>query len=349
MSGTSLDGLDLAYCHFTKDADQWEFEIKATHTIPYENTMRLRLKNAIDASVEDLFILEQEFGIFLGKHAANFIKSNSLEVDAIASHGHTVHHRPELGFTIQIGCGQQLANTTGIRVIANFRQMDISLGGQGAPLVPIGDQKFFNEYSFCLNLGGIANVSLTKSGKRIAYDIGIANMLLNYLSNKLDLPYDKDGSVARSGSLDKALLDKLNALEYYRLPPPKSTGYEWFQSEIKPLVDASDRSVSDQLHTSTHHIAEQIAKQLRLHSKDQRDNVLISGGGALNSFLIEVIKEAVGNPIEIVIPSAEIISFKEAMIFAFMGALRLSGEINVLSSVTGASRNSCSGIVYYPA
>ena len=205
MSGTSLDGLDLAFCHFLKDDNQWHFEIKETHTIPYEDTLRSRLKNAIEADVEELFVLDRDFGIFLGKQAAHFINTNSFELDAVASHGHTIHHRPDLGFTIQIGCGQQIANTTGLRTIANFRQMDISLGGQGAPLVPIGDQKFFNAYTYCLNLGGIANVSLQQSGKRIAYDIGIANMLLNHLSSKLDLPYDKDGSIARSGSLDKSL------------------------------------------------------------------------------------------------------------------------------------------------
>ena len=349
MSGTSLDGLDLAYCHFVNEDAQWKFEIKETHTVPYDVTMRSGLKNAIVASVEELFVLDRDFGIFLGEQAAGFIKKHNLNPDAIASHGHTIHHRPDLGFTIQIGCGQQLANITGIRTVANFRQMDISLGGQGAPLVPIGDQKFFNKYTFCLNLGGIANVSLFQSGKRIAYDIGIANMLLNHLSGKLDLPYDKNGAIARSGSLDKILFDQLNDLEYYKLAPPKSTGYEWFTSEIQPLIDSSDSPVEDQLHTSVHHIARQIGKQLQHHSTGNQDKLLITGGGALNTFLIEVLNNELGDRIEIAIPSEEIISYKEAMVFAFMGALRLSGEVNVLSSVTGASKDSCSGIVYNPA
>ncbi len=348
MSGTSLDGLDLAYCHFSKQGNHWDFEIKATHTISYENKIRSRLKNAIDAGVEDLFVLDRKFGIFLGTQAAEFIDRNNLIVDAIASHGHTVHHRPDLGFTIQIGCGQQLANTTGIRTIANFRQKDISLGGQGAPLVPIGDHNFFKEYTFCLNLGGIANVSLEKEGKRIAYDIGIANMLLNYLSSKLDLPYDKDGAIARSGCINEGLLEKLDALDYYRLPPPKSTGYEWFHSEIQPLVDGSDSPVEDLLNTSVHHIATQIKQQLLLHTNGIKAKLLVTGGGAHNGFLIQILKEELGSQVEVIIPPEEIISFKEAMIFAFMGALKLSAEINVLSSVTGATKDCCSGIVYDP-
>lgn len=349
MSGTSLDGLDLAFCHFWMEDNKWCYSIEKTETQNYSDSLKTQLKNAIDFNAVDLLTLDIEYGKFLGTAAAHFLATNDLSADLIASHGHTVHHRPDLGFTQQIGNGQHIANITGTRTINDFRTKDISLGGQGAPLVPIGDSLFFNEYTYCLNLGGISNISFEHEGKRIAYDIGIANMLLNYISEKLDLPYDEGGSIARGGIKDEVLLDQLNSLEYYSLPIPKSTGYEWFKSEIIPLIEDSGLNEADALNTSVYHICEQITSELLHRSKKEGERLLITGGGAQNQYLIEVLKEQLEGKIEVVIPDEKLVSFKEALVFAFMGLLRDQGKINVLGSVTGAERDSSSGLIHLPA
>ena len=348
MSGTSLDGLDLAYCHFWKDEVKWKYEIHNATTISYSKEWVEKLRGAIDYDAKDLLLLDQEYGNYLGNKARRFIEDEALDVDYIACHGHTIYHQPESGFTYQIGSGQHLASESGCVSISDFRTKDLAMGGQGAPLVPIGDQLFFNHHQFCLNLGGISNLSLEIEGKRIAYDIGIANMLLNHLSGKLGSAYDAGGAIARQGQLDGKLLSQLNDLPYYALPYPKSTGFEWFSSEILPLVEHSQLEVADLLNTSVHHIIEQIARQLWLFSKEGTSDVLVTGGGAFNDYLIEVLIEKLGPDIEIVLPSKQLISFKEAMVFAFMGLLRMEGQTNVLSSVTGAKKDSCSGVIYIP-
>lgn len=350
MSGTSLDGLDLAYCHFQKENDRWKFHIEQAESISYDAARFETLKNAVKLSAVELLKLHSEYGMWLGEETLRFIKKYNLKADAVASHGHTVHHQPENGFTLQIGSGQHLSNVTQLPVVCDFRSGDVALGGQGAPLVPIGDRFLFGNYDFCLNLGGISNISFEKNGKRIAYDIGIANMLLNYCCQKIGKKYDADGNIARSGKIDIHLLEKLDNLPYYKANYPKSTGYEWFSSSIIPIIEASDTKIEDLLCTSVHHICNQIKINILQHKKPQdKQKLLITGGGALNTFLIEVLQNKMKNTsVEIVVPEKQIIEFKEALIFAFMGVLRLRNEVNVLSSVTGALRDSCGGVLYLP-
>ncbi|MEM9647006.1 MAG: anhydro-N-acetylmuramic acid kinase [Bacteroidota bacterium] len=348
MSGTSLDGLDLALCHLWQSEGQWQFSIEATREISYEKTLWEQLKNAIHISEEKHDQLHLDYGLWLGQQAKKFIEDEQLEVDFISSHGHTSHHRPEDGFTFQLGDGQQLANSSSIQVVCDFRTTDVSLGGQGAPLVPIGDQLLFHEYDFCLNLGGISNMSFEKDGKRIAYDIGLANMPLNFITRKMGLEYDDNGKMARSGQLDNVLLAKLNALEYYRLPYPKSTGYEWFTWEIVPLIQNSNISNEDLLHTFIHHNCKQIAVQVKKYRTAEPQKLFATGGGALNQFFMDTLQAALGSQIEVVVPNKELIAYKEALVFALMGVLRLQNKTNVLSSVTGAKEDSCSGVIFYP-
>ena len=348
MSGTSLDGLDLAYCHIWEDKGKWEFEIKQTASIPYTEQMQTELKDSIHLSAEDLLQLHNTYGTWLGERALNFIKKKKLEIDYIASHGHTSHHRPELGLTFQLGSGQHLANTSGQKVVCDFRSNDLALGGQGAPLVPIGDRLFFSEYDFCLNLGGISNISFEVKDKRIAYDIGLANMILNHITRKIDLDYDKDGKLARSGEINQEMLNRLNNLKYYLLPHPKSIGYEWFIEEVVPIVEDTEDTIENLLHTAVHHICDKIAQQIKLNSNETQKWLFITGGGALNSFLIETLKEKLGAQIEVVVPERILIEFKEALVFALMGVLRVEKQINVLRSVTGSKRDSSSGVVYLP-
>lgn len=348
MSGTSLDGLDIAYCHIWENNGKWQFEIKNTSSVSYTSVMQAELKDAIHLSAEDLLQLHNTYGTWLGERALGFIEKNNLEVDYIASHGHTSHHRPELGLTFQLGSGQHLANASGQKVVCDFRSNDLALGGQGAPLVPIGDRLFFSDYDFCLNLGGISNISFEVKDKRIAYDIGLANMILNYITRKINLDYDEDGQLARSGEINQSMLERLNDLKYYLLPHPKSIGYEWFIEEVVPIVEETNDSIENLLHTSVHHICEKIAQQVKLNSDSFKKRLFITGGGALNSFLIETLASKLGPQLEVVIPQRILIEFKEALVFALMGVLRIEQRINVLRSVTGAKRDSSSGVVYLP-
>lgn len=348
MSGTSLDGLDLAYCLLQKSNGSWQYGLKQTKAISYTPEMRERLKTSIDLNAVDLLVLHNQYGAWLGEQVAEFIRGNGLEVDFISSHGHTVHHRPELGLTLQIGSGQHLANACTLPVVCDFRTNDVALGGQGAPLVPIGDRLFFGNFDFCLNLGGISNVSFELNGSRVAYDIGIANMLLNHITRKIGLEYDAGGVMARSGTVNPALLAKLNALPYYALPFPKSVGYEWFLAEMAPIVDGTVDTTENLLHTAVVHIAKTIADGIGPFAGDGSNSLLATGGGALNTFLMDKTREFLGPKLVVTVPDRSVIEFKEALVFALMGALRMNDEINVLSSVTGALRNSSSGVLFIP-
>jgi anhydro-N-acetylmuramic acid kinase len=348
MSGTSLDGLDLAYCHIRNDKGIWEFDIKETKSVRYSNEMLTTLKDAISLTAEKLIELHNTYGTWLGEQASIFINNNNLEVDYIASHGHTTHHRPEMGLTFQVGSGQHLANVSGHKVICDFRTNDLALGGQGAPLVPIGDQTFFSEYEYCLNLGGISNISFEANGERIAYDIGLANMILNYITRKVGLEYDEDGKQAKSGHVNSTMLNRLNNLKYYSLPHPKSIGYEWFLAEVVPIVEETEDSIENLLHTSIQHICDKIAQQIELNFKNKNQRLLVTGGGAFNSFLIETLHQKLGKTTKVIVPEKTIIEFKEALVFALMGVLRVECQTNVLSSVTGAKKDSSSGVIYVP-
>ncbi len=347
MSGTSLDGLDLAYCYFSDNDNQWEYKILKTREIGYSPSWYDRLKNAIHLPAVDLLQLHSEYGVWLGEQTKQFIKNEKLTPELIASHGHTSHHRPELGFTFQLGSGQHLANTTGIPTISDFRSQDIALGGQGAPLVPIGDCMLFKEYDYCLNLGGISNVSYDNNGKRVAFDIGLANMPLNYLSQKMGKPYDQNGIIAKSGTVNQDLLNDLNALAYYDLPSPKSTSYEWFLQEIVPLLETNQSTIADQMCTMVMHNAQQIARTL--HSvKTGTASVLVTGGGAFNPYFMQLLQNALGKDFTLVVPSPTLIGYKEALVFALMGVLRLTNQTNVLCSVTGSQSDSSCGVAYFP-
>lgn len=347
MSGTSLDGLDIAYCHFENKNDSWVFSIQHTQSIDYSTEFKEKLKNTVHLAAPELLAFHNEYGSWLGKQVQHFIDHHRVEVDFIASHGHTVFHQPDLGVTYQIGSGQHLANTSGHKVICDFRTNDVALGGQGAPLVPIGDRLLFSAYDYCLNLGGISNISFEKEGKRIAYDISPVNMLLNYITKKINLEYDDKGKLAKSGNINQELLHQLNHLEYYKLPFPKSLGYEWFTETIIPMIEKQTDPIPDLLATSVAHITQQIANAIHA-TKKKNASLLITGGGAKNDFLINSLQQKLSST-QIIIPDDKIIDFKEAMIFAFMGVLKERNEINCLHSVTGARNNSSSGVYYFPS
>ena len=341
MSGTSLDGIDLVYVSFSND-DYKDFKIIAAKTYSYSDSWKGKLQNAIHQQKEDLDILNHEYGALLGEQVNTFIDEFKIdEVDFIASHGHTVFHQPEKGYTLQIGNGQKISDVTSKQVICDFRTQDVELRGQGAPLVPIGDELLFGNYEYCLNLGGFANVSYKKDGQRIAYDICAVNIVLNKLAQDLGFEYDNKGGIAKSGAYILELGAQLNALEFYKIKPPKSLGLEWVQKEIFPKLFERKRKSEDLLRTYTDHTAWALAKAFPKNAQ-----VLITGGGVYNDYLLERIKFY--KQINVVIPDQKIIEFKEALIFAFLGLLKKQGKVNCLQSVTGASKNHSSGVIFNP-
>ena len=341
MSGSSLDGLDIALVRFRYDGDQYDYAILDADTLPYPDEWKCRLANAFHKQPDALKDLDRAYGRFLGEQVKHFAAERHAKPDFVASHGHTIFHKPEQHYTLQIGDGQELANACGFTVVNDFRTEDVLKGGQGAPLVPIGDKLLFGDYGICLNIGGIANVSYDENGKRIAYDICIANQALNHLASLEGLEYDKDGALARSGNIDKDLLEQVNHDPYYGLFPPKSLGREFFETRQKDLLVGL--STADLLATFSEHITMQIALSVSALPKGK---LLITGGGAKNKFLVERIQARSHH--QVVVPETQIVDYKEALVFALLGLLRKEGRTNVLSSVTGATSDSCSGKIRFP-
>ncbi len=345
MSGTSLDGLDIAYVQISRNNENsWSFDLRIAETMEYSDEMIESLSISTELSAPALFQLDKVLGQTMGEAVNRFISKNKIsksEIQLIASHGHTVYHQPEKGFTVQIGCGSAMALKTGISVVNDFRTKDVILGGQGAPLVPIGDFELFkNEADAFLNIGGISNISFKSKGKIIAFDCCPGNLPLNKLAQNKGLNYDKNGDLARAGEINFFLLDLLNGLPFYQLTGPKSLGTEWLEQYFYPLVKF-DRDIENNLRTIIEHEAYQIGQVLNRH---EIESVMITGGGAFNQFLVERIQHYYKG--KVVLPAKETIEFKEAIIFAFLGALYLEKTPNCLSEVTGASQDVCGGVFH---
>ena len=336
MSGTSLDGLDIAYC----DISDNNFELIAAATYPYSDEWVRRLSTLEHASALDYALANVDLGHYIGQQINRFRKEHPGHVDAIACHGHTIFHQPNRHLTTQIGDGDAIAAETYLPVVFNFRNLDVALGGQGAPLVPIGDRMLFGQYAACLNLGGIANISYETNGnRREAYDICPCNMALNHLARCLNMPYDDNGLLARKGNVLRPLLAKLDSLGYYHQSLPKSLGKEWFVANILPLIDSNDYSVYDLLATFVEHIAHQVAGAVKGRGID---TMLVTGGGAKNKYLVARLQAQIP-ACHITVPAESVIDYKEAIIFALLGYLRLTRRNNCLSSVTGAQKDNCGG------
>jgi anhydro-N-acetylmuramic acid kinase len=354
MSGSSLDGLDIAFVEFHESAGKWEYEIKAAECYSYSEEWVKRLRGAIQLNALDYQLLHTEYGHYIGEQVNAFIAHHNLQyrVQLIASHGHTTFHSPAQKMTGQLGDGAAIAAVTGINVVSDLRAMDIALGGQGAPIVPIGEKLLLGNYTFFLNLGGIANISYNHPNKYIAFDVCPANRVMNMLAHEAGKPFDEGGQIAASGKLNQGLLNMLNDLEYYRMPYPKSLANDFGTDVLYPLVKSSGASNKDALHTMVEHIATQIsAPILNLLQTDPPASgelkLLATGGGAHNHFLMERLQAALQPAgVEVVVPENNIIDFKEALIMALIGILRWREEYNVLASVTGASRSSIGGAVW---
>ncbi len=333
MSGTSLDGIDLAICTFEK-TNKWEFKIEKSDTLKYDNYWKSTLENLHKQNKEIIAETNIKYGALLGEKITAFL--GNKKVDFIASHGHTIFHQPENNYTLQIGDGKSISQTTGITTINDFRSLDVSLNGQGAPLVPIGDLHLFPNYKYCINLGGFANISIKHEGEITAFDICAVNIVLNRICEKLNIEYDNNGDIAKKGNLIPELLQQLNKLDFYKKLPPKSLGREWVEKEINPII--KNQKPEDALHTFCEHIAIQIGAFI------PNESTLFTGGGVFNQYLMERIKHYSSS--KIIIPSNTIINFKEALLFGFLGVLKARNEVNCLQSVTGADRDNSGGVIH---
>lgn len=350
MSGSSGDGLDIAFTTLEESRGKWNFEITHADCIPYTEAWQQRLLQATQLSAYEFQLFHHEYGVYTGSLVNTFIEKYNLayQVQLIGSHGHTIFHNPAKGISVQAGSGAAIAAITGINVISDLRSMDLALGGQGAPIVPVGEQLLFTEYDYYLNLGGIANVSVKKDNTWRAWDICAANRVLNTLAAMNNQPYDDKGAMATTGKTDTALLTQLNALSYYKLPAPKSLGNDFSDHTVLPLLQQTNISTSDLLHTYCRHIAQQIMYSLLpLRQNQESSTMLITGGGAFNDFLLQCIDQELKSiGIKIVLPGSTVIKFKEALIMALIAVLRWREEYTCYAASTGAKRNSIGGAVW---
>ncbi|MCI1648315.1 MAG: anhydro-N-acetylmuramic acid kinase [Bacteroides sp.] len=346
MSGTSLDGLDVCCCTFHRKVGKWSFHIDCAKGYSYPEDLKQKLgTGAQSMSALEFITFHSAYGKFLGERVNEFIHEFNLHPDIIASHGHTIFHEPQKRIMFQIGDGAAIAAETGIPTVSDFRRLDIMLGGQGAPLVPIGDRLLFSDYSYCLNIGGFSNISFEQNNRRIAFDVSPVNYVINHYCRLIGLEFDRDGEIARRGTVHQPLLDELNNMEYYRQTGPKSLGREWVETLVYPTLEKYKLSMEDMLRTFYEHAAYQVSRVLINHSEQkEEEKMLVTGGGAFNKFLIERMSALC--PCKIVIPERQIIEYKEALIFAFLGTLYLADEPGCLSSVTGASADNIGGMLF---
>ncbi len=339
MSGTSVDGLDICYVSFDNN-DPSKYEIIDCETIDYDDNLKTKLKNVIEMDNDQIKQIDKEFGEFIGLNVLKFIKKNTLyKADLISSHGHTVFHEPKFNKTLQIGNGEIINKVTKIKTVNNFREQDIQLGGQGAPLVPIGDKLLFDDYKYCLNLGGFTNISVKDSRTIYAYDICPLNTVLNHYANKLGYECDLGGKLSKKGVINIDLFNELNDLDYYKKSYPKSLGLEFVIENIFPITEKYKIKEVDILATYIEHASFQIKRNI-----DNGSKVLLTGGGTFNDNLIKTLNH--DSKINFIVPDKTIINYKESLIFALLGYLKINGKVNCLRSVTGASHDHSSGDIY---
>jgi anhydro-N-acetylmuramic acid kinase len=343
MSGTSLDGLDIVLSEFWISSSGWNYEIIQATTVPYDDHWQRRLAEAHRLDAVNFWKTHVEYGHYLGRQAREFLETTGLSPSVIASHGHTVFHQPGSGFTAQIGAGDAIAAETGFPVVTDLRSVDVALGGQGAPLVPMGDRLLFGQYGACMNIGGFTNVSFEQNNERIAFDICPSNIVLNQLAARSGKKFDPEGILASHGRLQPSILDRIRKIPYYSLEPPKSLGREWLENEFLPLFYMESYSVADLLRTMVEHIGQQVGQSIDILNKT---DILVTGGGAHNRFLVDVIRNYSKH--EFIVPAPDLVDYKEALVFALLGVLRMLRKINVFSSVTGSKSDHCGGALYEP-
>ena len=340
MSGTSMDGLDVSFAKYFYYNDLWSFDLICAETFSYNQSIKNNFFNAFNNKIS-IDKIDKYFSSFISDRISEFIEKHSLQVDLVASHGHTIFHEPHNGFTTQIGNGKLISESLNLSVVSNFRQQDIDLGGQGAPLVPIGDRMLFSNYDACVNMGGIANISYDLKGERLGYDICPCNMIMNFLSQKIGKDFDYNGMIAQSGTINNDLLHDFNQIDYYKFDPPKSLGKEYIDMNFLSILSKSKIKIEDQLATFVEHVAIMISSKL---NSLKISNCLFTGGGVFNNFLISRIK--IYSKVSVIIPTNDLVNYKESIVFGLLGLLRMLNKKNCLASYTGASQDHSSGDIY---
>jgi len=349
MSGSSLDGIDLALTTFEVETQPkgelrvLHWEIEKSKTIPYPAQWVSDLQKAPEMSGLELSLLHSKLGNYFGQVVLEFSKETDSPIDYISSHGHTVFHYPQKKMTLQIGDGAAIAALTGIDVFDNFRLQDIAAGGEGAPLAPIVDAYLFPEIKYTLNLGGIANINIKTANGYLAYDLCGANQILNALSKEAGKEYDENGQIAAKGQIIPKLLRQANQWDYLRLAPPKSLDNRQVQNHTVRLFSSYPSPLEDRMFTAVHHIGYQIAASIHPHVGFVPEQLLITGGGALNTFLVSVIKEYLSPNIEIIKAPDSLINFKECVLMGLLGLLNIYQLPTTLPSVTGAKWKTVGG------
>lgn len=354
MSGSSLDGLDIVLATFHENGGKWSYEITEAVCYAYPDEWTDKLARATSLPSLDYQLLHTEYGHYLGGQVNRFIEEKQLhyQVALVASHGHTTFHLPAKKMTAQLGDGAAIAAQTKLPVVSDLRALDIALGGQGAPIVPVGEKLLLGEYALLLNLGGIANLSVNTGAGYTAFDVCPANRVLNLLAQETGSAYDANGDIAASGAVNHALLDQLNALDYYQQPSPKSLANDFGTGIIYPLIKNAGLSINDALSTCCEHIAVQVKNavagvQHLITNTANGTSLLVTGGGAFNTFLVRRLQEYLSAiNISVVIPDEKLVNYKEALIMALIGVLRWREKTNVLASVTGAERDSVGGALW---
>ena len=340
MSGTSADGLDVCCATFWRENGEWRYSIDCAKGYSYTPELKNTLMNRVQKmSALEFITFHSQYGRFLGQKVNEFMTEFKVKPDLIASHGSTVFHEPAKGIMFQIGDGAAIAAETGIQTVSDFRRLDIMLGGQGAPLVPVGDRALFGQFDYCLNIGGFSNISYDDGPRRIAFDISPVNYVINRYCRTIGLEMDRDGEIAAKGTINENLLNQLNALDYYAQNPPKSLAREWVEKNVFPLIDSHNLTIEDTLRTYYEHCAVQLAKVT-----DKGKRILVTGGGAWNKFLISRMETLSG--CTLTIPEPDVVDYKEALIFAFLGVLYMTDTPSCLSSVTGASKDNIGGMLF---
>jgi anhydro-N-acetylmuramic acid kinase len=348
MSGSALEGLDIIFAEFHISSGAWQYTVQAAECYPYTDDWREKIRTAGSLSSIDYLALHAEFGHYIGEQVNRFIEAHQLQykVQLVVSHGHISFHLPEKKLTAQLGEGASIAAVTGINVVSDLRVMDVALGGKGAPLFPLGEKLLFSEYACFLNIGSIANITFHEPGGVIAFDVCPANRILNMLAAQSGKAYDDGGKMAKAGEVKPELLKILNGLEYYSMPYPKSLTSDFASDVIYPLVRGA--GVNDAMRTVVEHIAVQTANAVsQLNKGGAPLKLLITGGGANNSFLVSRIQSLL-EPlnVEAVLPDPYIVDFKESLVVALLGILRWREENSALAEITGASRDSIGGAVW---
>lgn len=371
MSGTSLDGIDAVISSIEDTQENVQLHIINANTYPYNSEILKKIRQALhdEASSSRLLCsLNVELAYEYSKCVFAICEESGIDihdVDFIACHGQTIYHitentNNEVRSSLQLGDGSVLANLTNTTVVSNFRTADITVGGQGAPLVPFADYVLFqhNDKTRLLqNIGGISNVTcLPKGGSKkevFAFDNGPGNMMIDYAMQKLfNKKYDNNGETAKQGDLISEMFDEILSLEYFNLEPPKSTGRELFGNHYTATILEKYKHYSkhDIIATLSHITAFSIADSYKkfILSTFTIDEVIISGGGAYNGYLLKLIKSYLDFEDVFILEEFGYSSeYKEALAFLILGNETLEFNPSNIKNATGASKDVILGQVSY--